>query len=80
MSNCCVSYQDPRDSQSAPDTSGRFNLSLGSCDTRLGDQLYPLATPAELHCFASTRKNAKERQDASTNTEQGPEPELQPPP
>ncbi|XP_072448988.1 ciliogenesis and planar polarity effector 1 isoform X5 [Chiloscyllium punctatum] len=72
--------EDPRDSQSAPDTSGRFNLSLGSCDTRLGDQLYPLATPAELHCFASTRKNAKERQDASTNTEQGPEPELQPPP
>ncbi|XP_059830058.1 ciliogenesis and planar polarity effector 1 isoform X2 [Hypanus sabinus] len=30
---------------------------------------YPFITAAELHCFASTRKNAEERRDASTNTE-----------
>ncbi|XP_059500959.1 ciliogenesis and planar polarity effector 1 [Stegostoma tigrinum] len=71
---------DPSDSQSALDTSGGFGLPLGSCDVRLEDQLCPLATSAGLHCFASTRKNAKERQDASTTTEQDSEAQLQPPP
>ncbi|XP_067885187.1 ciliogenesis and planar polarity effector 1 isoform X3 [Heterodontus francisci] len=71
--------EEPREVPPVPETSGCFTLPLGSCGAPLADQTCSFATAAELHCWASTRKNAEERKDASTNTEQGPEPHLQPP-
>ncbi|XP_078391865.1 ciliogenesis and planar polarity effector 1 [Cetorhinus maximus] len=68
---------EPVDVPPVPKTSGCSALPLGPRAEQLEDQIYPFSTSAELQCFASTMKNAEERKDASTNTEQGPEPHFE---
>ncbi|XP_072373634.1 ciliogenesis and planar polarity effector 1-like [Scyliorhinus torazame] len=49
----------------------------GPCGALLQDQIGLFATSAELHCFASIRKNTGERRDIGTNTERLPEPHIE---
>ncbi|XP_038659853.1 ciliogenesis and planar polarity effector 1 [Scyliorhinus canicula] len=67
----------PVDVPQATNTSGYFAPPLGPCGTLLQDQTGLFATSAELHCFASIRKNAGERREIGTNTEQLPEPHME---
>ncbi|XP_078071357.1 ciliogenesis and planar polarity effector 1-like isoform X4 [Mustelus asterias] len=69
-----VSMQEPADVPEVANTSDNFAPLLALCGSRLQGQIGLFATSAELHCFASTKKNAEERKDVGTNTEQLPEP------
>ncbi|XP_067838180.1 ciliogenesis and planar polarity effector 1 [Heptranchias perlo] len=74
--------KEPIDVPSVPDTTGGFAIPLGSCGALPADRdsvICPSVSAAELHCWASTRKSAEDRKDASTNTEQGREPCLRSP-
>ncbi|XP_062905717.1 ciliogenesis and planar polarity effector 1 isoform X1 [Mobula hypostoma] len=70
------SRKEPFDDPPEPDPSQCGTVPQGPGVSLLPDQdlaSSPFITAAELHCFASTRKNAEERRDASTNTDQGAE-------